>query len=416
MSFQRKNIEILAPVGSFESLMAAVQGHADAIYFGIGKLNMRSKSSSNFTINDLKNIVSIARENHLRTYLTLNTVMYDGDLQEMQSMIDAAKENGIDAVIASDQAALNYARSRDLEIHLSTQINISNTEALKFYAPFAEVVVLARELNMDQVKHISNQIKEQNITGPSGKPIQIEMFAHGALCMAVSGKCYLSLHEYNHSANRGACLQICRRGYTVTDNETGAELAIDNEYIMSPKDLCTLPFLDRLIDAGVTVLKIEGRARSAEYVKIVCECYHEALNALADESYNREKIDSWMKRLSTVFNRGFWDGYYLGRKLGEWSQVYGSKATKRKVYVGKVTNYFSKIGVGEFLMETGILQVGDEILILGPTTGVIEMSVEELQVDRKSAEKAEKGTLFSIKVSQPVRRSDKVYKLVSTED
>ena len=409
----RKDIEIMAPVGSYESLMAAIQGHADAVYFGVGRLNMRSKSSLNFTLDDLKNIVAIARENNIRTYLTLNTVMFDNDIPEMHAAVDAAKENGIDAIIASDQSVLNYAREKKIEIHLSTQLNISNFEALKFYSAYADVVVPARELSLEQVKNISLRVAEQNICGPSGKPIRIELFAHGALCVATSGKCYMSLHEYQHSANRGECLQICRRGYTVTDNETGMELNVDNEYIMSPKDLCTIHFLDRVLDAGVTILKIEGRARSADYVKTVCTCYHEAIAAIADGSYGQEKVDDWTKRLSTVFNRGFWDGYYLGKKLGEWSGVYGSKATKRKVYIGKITNYFSQIGVAESMLETGILEVGEEIIISGPTTGVVEMTIEEIHVDNKSAPKAEKGQYYSIK-SPLVRRSDKIYKLIES--
>jgi U32 family peptidase len=415
LTFKRKNIELLAPVGSFESLIAAIRGKANAVYFGIGKLNMRSKSTLNFTIEDLKHIVSICRKNKIKTYITLNTVMFDEDLKEMQAVIDAAKKHGIDAIIASDQAALDYAKKKKMEIHLSTQINISNFESLKFYSSYADVIVLARELSLKQIKNISAQIKKNKLYGPSGKLIRLELFSHGALCMSVSGKCYLSLHEYNHSANRGECLQICRRGYAVTDNETGAELNIDNEYIMSPKDLCSIGFLDKIIDSGVSILKIEGRARSAEYVKTVCECYNEALTALEKGSYNQKNIDGWMKRLSTVFNRGFWDGYYLGKRLGEWSEVYGSKATKRKTYLGKGTNYFSKLGVAEFFMETGTLKTGDEILITGPTTGVIEMIVQEIHVDNKPVKKAEKGQFFSIKTGNQIRRSDKLFRLDTTE-
>jgi len=396
--------------------MAAIQGKADAVYFGIGKLNMRSKSTLNFTVKDLKEIVSICRKNKIRTYITLNTVMYDDDLKEMRSVVDAANKHGIDAVIVSDQAALMYARKKKMEIHLSTQINISNYESLKFYSGYADVAVLARELTLKQIKNIAAKIKKNKLCGPSRKPIRLELFAHGALCMAVSGKCYLSLHEYDHSANRGECFQICRRGYTVTDNETGAELAIDNEYIMSPKDLCTIGFLDKITDAGVTVLKIEGRARPAEYVKTVCECYNEALLAIEKRSYDKKLTDALTAKLSTVFNRGFWDGYYLGKKLGEWSGVYGSKATKRKTYLGKGTNYFSKIGVAEFQMETGTLKTGDEIIITGPTTGVLEMTVGEMHDDNnKPVGKVEKGQRFAIKTEKQVRRSDKLFRLDKVE-
>ncbi|HSA05295.1 MAG TPA: peptidase U32 family protein, partial [Tenuifilaceae bacterium] len=335
----RSEIEVMAPAGNFESLMAAIQGGANSVYFGVGHLNMRAKSTVNFTADDLAEIVNICSQHNVKTYLTVNTVLYDHDVEPMHNIVDAAAKARITAIIASDQAAMLYAREKGVEVHLSTQLNISNTQALQFYSQWADVVVLARELSMDQVKVIAQNIDKYDIKGPSGKRIKIEMFAHGALCMAISGKCYLSLHEANASANRGACIQICRRSYTVTDNETGAQLEIDNEYIMSPKDLCTINFLDKLIDAGVRVLKIEGRARSAEYVKTVVKCYDEAVNSIVDGTYNQQKIDGWMERLSSVFNRGFWDGYYLGRKLGEWSNVYGSKATEKKQYVGKITNY-----------------------------------------------------------------------------
>ncbi|HBF88303.1 MAG TPA: collagenase-like protease [Bacteroidales bacterium] len=406
----------MAPVGSYESLMAAIQGGANSVYFGIEKLNMRAKSANNFTETDLKNIVEICEQNNVKTYLTVNTVIYDEDIKLMQEIVDAAKRNKITAIIASDQSVINYASKIGVEIHLSTQLNISNIESLKFYAKYAEVAVLARELNLNQVKAISDQIEKQNITGPSGKKINIEMFVHGALCMAISGKCYLSLHEQNYSANRGQCLQTCRKSYIVTEKESGYELEIDNEYIMSPKDLKTIHFLNKVLDAGVTVLKIEGRARSAEYVKTVCECYNEAINAYFEGTFNEEKIANWDDRLKTVFNRGFWDGYYLGQKLGEWSYKYGSRATKKKIYIGKMLNYFSNLNVAEFVVETGELYVGDEILITGPSTGVVSMTVTEIRVDLKSVEKTVKGERFSIPVNDFLRRSDKLYKLVENLD
>jgi putative protease len=412
---RREDVELMAPVGSYESLMAAIQGNADSVYFGIEQLNMRAKSSNNFTIEDLKEIVSISKKNSIKTYLTVNTVIYDKELPLMRKIIDAAREYGVTAIIASDQAAINYANSIGVEVHASTQVNISNTESLKFYSRFADVVVLARELNMEQVKEIYNAIQEQQIKGPSGNLIKIEMFSHGALCMAVSGKCYLSLHQLNSSANRGACLQPCRRGYVVTEKETGKELEIDNEYIMSPKDLKTIHFLNIMLDAGVRVLKIEGRARSAEYVKTVCECYDEAINAVADGTFTDAKTDEWDRRLSAVFNRGFWDGYYLGQKMGEWSKNYGSRATKKKIYIGKGMNFFPKIKVAEFLMETQELTVGDEILITGPTTGVVQMKVEEMRVDLKPVEKTVKGERFSMPVDVKIRRSDKLYKIVDAK-
>ena len=410
--FSRKEFELLAPVGSYESLMAAIQGHADAVYFGIGKLNMRSKSTNNFTTHDLRNIVGICKENNVKAYVTVNTVMYDDEMEDMKNLLNSCKENDVNAIIASDISALEYAKSIQLETHISTQQNISNFEAVKFFSNYANVVVLARELNMNQVSAIYNKIIEENVLGLDGKPLRLEMFVHGALCMAISGKCYLSLHEYNRSANKGECLQICRRAYTVTDKETQAQLDIDQEYIMSPKDLCTISFLDKMIDAGVHVFKIEGRARSAEYVKTVCECYNEALIAICEQSYSQDKIDNWMRKLSAVYNRGYWDGYYLGKRLGEWSEVYGSKATKRKIYVGKVMNYFSKLGVAEILMETQTLSVGDEVLIIGPTTGVIENQVMEIRVNLVSCDQTKKGDTFSMPVPATVRRSDKLYKLI----
>ncbi|MCB8964859.1 MAG: U32 family peptidase [Bacteroidales bacterium] len=411
----RSEIEVMAPAGNFESLMAAIQGGANSVYFGVGHLNMRAKSTVNFTADDLAEIVNICSQHNVKTYLTVNTVIYDHDIEPMHRVIDAAAKAGITAIIASDQSVMLYAREKGVEIHLSTQLNISNTQALQFYSQWADVVVLARELSMDQVKVIAQNIQKYDIKGPSGKRIKIEMFAHGALCMAISGKCYLSLHEANSSANRGACLQICRRSYTVTDNETGAQLEIDNEYIMSPKDLCTINFLDKVIDAGVRVLKIEGRARSAEYVKTVVKCYDEAVNSIVDGTYSQQKVDGWMERLSTVFNRGFWDGYYLGRRLGEWSNAYGSKATERKQYVGKITNYFSNLGVAEVLVEASELYLNDKILILGPTTGVIEDTIREIQVDEKPAEFSPKGIKCSIPVNEKVRRSDKLYRIIKAE-
>ena len=404
----------MAPAGSYESLMAAIQGGADSVYFGVEQLNMRAASSNNFTIEDLRNIVSICKKNNLKSYLTINVVVYDHEIEQMHRIIDAAVENGISAVIASDLSVIKYASAAGIEIHLSTQLNITNTEALKFYARWADVVVLARELNLEQVAHVYKSIIEQNITGPQGDLIRIEMFAHGALCMAISGKCYLSLHENNKSANRGECYQTCRKSYIATNRETGYELEIDNEYIMSPKDLCTIGFLDKMTEAGVRVLKIEGRARSAEYVKEVTSCYSEAINALENGTYNREKTEAWRVRLSTVFNRGFWDGYYLGQTIGEWNTNYGSSATKRKVYLGKITNYFTKLNVAEIKLENGDLNKGDTILITGPTTGVVEYLIDEIRVDLAVKQTALKGDLCSIKTPDFLRRSDKVYKWVDS--
>ena len=409
---KRNEIEIMAPAGSYESLMAAIQGGADSVYFGVEQLNMRAASSNNFTIDDLRNIVSICKKNNLKSYLTVNVVVYDHEIEQMHKIIDAAVESGITAVIASDLSVINYASKAGIEVHLSTQLNITNIESLKFYAQWADVAVLARELNLSQVLHIYQNIREQNITGPKGELIKIEMFAHGALCMAISGKCYLSLHENNKSANRGECYQTCRKSYLATSMETGYELEIDNEYIMSPKDLCTIGFLDKLIEAGVRVLKIEGRARSAEYVKEVSSCYSEAVTAIADGTFSREKTEAWRTSLATVFNRGFWDGYYLGQTMGEWNTNYGSSATKRKIYIGKITNYFTKLGVAEIKLENGDLNKGDNIIITGPTTGVVEYEVDEIRVDLKVAENALKGELCSIVAPDYLRRSDKVYKMV----
>ncbi len=408
------DIEIMSPVGSYESLRAAIQGGANSVYFGIGHLNMRSKSSKNFTLDDLQEISSISQKNNLRTYITLNTVIYDEELDEMKKIVDAAKENNISAIIASDQSVIQYANEAGMEVHMSTQTNITNIAAVKFWANFADVMVTARELNLTQVKEITREIEKQQIKGPSGNLVQIEVFAHGALCMAVSGKCYLSLDNLNSSANRGACLQQCRRPYHVTDDD-GIELVVDNEYIMSPKDLKTLDFLDKILDAGVRVLKIEGRGRSADYVKTVTQVYREAANAYFAGTFKKDQLETWNSQLATVYNRGFWDGYYLGRKMGEWTEQYGSLATKRKVYVGKVTNYFSKLGVAEIKMETNELSRRDEIKIIGPTTGVYEDIVSEIRVDLKPVGKTVKGDDCSVPVKELVRRGDKVYKIVDSE-
>lgn len=406
-----KEFEIMAPVGSYESLMAAIQGGADSVYFGIEGLNMRSRSSNNFTTDDLRRIADICREHDIKSYLTVNTVIYGEDLPLMRTIIDTAKNAGVSAIIAADVAAMSYANSIGQEVHLSTQLNISNAEALKFYARFADVVVLARELNLTQVHEIYRQIVEQHITGPKGELIRIEMFAHGALCMAVSGKCYLSLHEMNASANRGACMQICRRAYTVKDRDSDIELDIENQYIMSPKDLKTIHFMNKMMDAGVRVFKIEGRARGPEYVRIVTECYKEAVRAYCDGTFSEAKIAVWNERLRSVFNRGFWDGYYLGQRLGEWSSKYGSGATKKKVYVAKGIKYFDKLGVAEFEMESGVLQVGDEILITGPTTGALMQTIDEIRVALKPVQKTVKGERFSIRTDTKIRPSDRLYKM-----
>lgn len=411
-SLDEKEFEIMAPVGSYESLAAAIQGGADSVYFGIEGLNMRSRSSNNFTTGDLHRIVAICKEHRIKSYLTVNTVIYDGDLPLMREIIDAAREAGVSAIIAADVAAMTYACSIGAEVHLSTQLNISNAEALKFYAGFADVVVLARELNLEQVGAIYRQIREQGITGPGGAPVRIEMFCHGALCMAVSGKCYLSLHEFNASANRGACYQVCRRGYTVKDQDGEVELDIDNQYIMSPKDLKTIHFMNKMMDAGVRVFKIEGRARGPEYVRTVTECYKEAVRAYCSGTFSEERIAAWDERLKTVFNRGFWNGYYLGQRLGEWTHRYGSSASRKKVYIGKGVKYFSNLGVAEFLMESGTLHTGDEILITGPTTGAVMHTVDEIRVDLQPVAETVKGERFSIRVPEKIRPSDKLYKLV----
>jgi putative protease len=406
----RKDFEIMAPVGSYESLAAAISAGTDAVYFGVEGLNMRSKSSANFTLDDLRNIARICGEAGVKTYLTVNTIVYDADLPAVRAIIDAAAEAGLTAIIATDIAAIAYARSRGVEVHISTQCNISNIEAVRFYAAYADVVVLARELSLDQVKAIHDAIVAEDIRGPKGELVKIEMFCHGALCMAVSGKCYLSLHEMNSSANRGACTQICRRGYTVTDRETGDSLDIENKYIMSPKDLKTIHFLNKMVDAGVSVFKIEGRARGPEYVLTVVQAYSEALQAICDGSYSEDLIAGWDARLQKIFNRGFWDGYYLGQRLGEWSSKYGSSATRVKQYIAKGVKWFSKLGVGEFFMEAGELRVGDEAIVTGPTTGALIIKVDDIRVGGKSVEKAVKGDAFSIAVPAKIRPADRLYR------
>ncbi|NVO18491.1 MAG: U32 family peptidase [Bacteroidetes bacterium] len=410
-----KEIEIMSPVGSYESLIAAIQGGAGSVYFGVGKLNMRSRSSVNFSLDDLAEITRICRQNKVKSYLTLNTIIYDHEIDEVHKTVDAAKANGVTAIIASDLAVLEYAKEQGVEIHISTQCNITNISAVKFYSRYADVMVTARELSLEQVSHITEQIREQDIRGPKGELIRIEVFVHGALCMAVSGKCYLSLHNHNHSANRGSCLQDCRRAYVVKDKDSEVELEIDNEFIMSPKDLNTLNILDRVIAAGVTVLKIEGRGRSPEYVKTVTRCYREAVNALLNGTFNNESIEKWEKELSSVYNRGFWEGYYLGKELGEWSPAHGSLATKKKVYIGVVANYFSNLGVAHIRMDTQELAIGDEINIIGPTTGVYEDVIRSMVSEGQEISRALKGENPTIPVSQAVRRNDKVYKVVLSE-
>ena len=408
--------EIMAPVGSRESLAAALKAGANSIYFGIESLNMRAHSANHFTIDDLHEIAQITAEHGVKSYLTVNTIIYGEDLTLMRKICDAAKEAKISAIIASDVSVLSYCHQIGQELHLSTQLNITNIESLKFYAQFADVVVLARELNLEQVADIHRQIVEQNICGPSGKQIRIEMFCHGALCMAVSGKCYLSLDNLNHSANRGACMQVCRRGYTVKDRETGVELDVDNQYIMSPKDLNTIGFIDKMMEAGVRVFKIEGRARPAEYGLQVASCYREAINAVLDGTYSKEKVDEWNKRLSTVFNRGFWDGYYLGQRMGEWNNRYGSMATEKKAYVGKGVKYFSKLGVAEFKLEAGEIRKGDKLLVTGPTTGALYFTAEEIRYDLDPVEVGEKGRNVSLPVPEKVRPSDKLYRICPVEN
>lgn len=416
MNAQPSDFEIMAPVGSRESLAAAINAGADSVYFGIGQLNMRSHSANHFTIDDLREIASICSEHGIKTYLTVNTIIYGEDIDTMHQIVDAAAEAGISAVIASDVAVMTYCRQRGVEVHLSTQLNISNIEALKFYAQFADVVVLARELNMEQVAEIYRQIEQQHVCGPSGQLVRIEMFCHGALCMAVSGKCYMSLHDANRSANRGQCVQICRRSYTVTDNETGNQLEIDNKYIMSPKDLKTIRFMDRMMKAGVRVFKIEGRARGPEYVHTVVSCYKEAVSSVINGTFTEERKDEWDQRLATVFNRGFWDGYYQGQRLGEWNRHYGSNATERKVLVGKVIKYFSKLGVAEVAVEASEFGLGDRLLITGNATGALWLTADEIRYDLKPVERALQRQRVSIPVPEKVRPNDKLFRIEKVEN
>jgi putative protease len=408
--------EIMSPVGSYESLMAAIQAGAGSVYFGVGKMNMRSRSAANFNYDDLQQITQICKEHQVRSYLTVNTVVYNNEVDEVVKLVDLAQKCDVSAIIASDWAVIQYCRQIGMEVHISTQCNITNIAAVRFYAQFADVMVLAREVSLAQAADICKAIKEEHICGPSGQLVQIEMFIHGALCMAVSGKCYLSLDNLGYSANRGACLQPCRRKYTVKDTETDLELEVDGKYIMSPKDLCTIGFLDKIIKAGVSILKIEGRGRSAEYVKMVTACYHEALKAIEEGSFTQDKVSQWMERLRSVYNRDFWDGYYLGRTMGEWTERYGSQATRVKTHIGKITNYYANIGVAEILIETGTLELQDNILICGPTTGVYEDTLQEIRVDLKPVELAEKGVYCSIPTKELVRRGDKVYKWIEVAD
>ncbi len=409
----KRSIELMSPAGSYESLMAAIKAGCNSMYFGVEQLNMRARSSNNFTLDDLKKIAKIGKENNVKTYLTLNTILYDHDINLMKSIVDAAKENGITAIIASDHAAMNYAKKVGMEIHISTQANVSNIDTVEFYSNFADVVVLARELSLKQVAEISREIKRRNITGPAGKLIELEIFAHGALCMAVSGKCYLSLHSHFSSANRGACIQNCRKSYVVTDKDEGIEFEVDNEFIMSAKDLCTIDFIDKILDAGVSVLKLEGRGRSVDYVHTVTKCYNNAINSYLDGTYTPEKAAEWKEELATVYNRGFWDGYYLGRKMGEWCNENGSKSSRKKVYIGKGVKYFEKASVGEFKCESHSLSIGEEIMISGPTTGYIQMQINELRVNGIPIDKVSKGDSFSLVCNEKIRPSDKLYKLVS---
>ena len=409
-------IEIMSPVGSYESLSAAIAAGAGSVYFGVGAMNMRSRSAANFTLDDLANLVSICKEHNVSSYLTVNTIIYNDELGKMRELLDAAKACGVTAIIASDMAVIQYAREIGIEIHLSTQCNVTNVEAVRYYAQFADVVVLGRECTLQQIADICQEIKNQNITGPKGDLVKIEMFIHGALCMAVSGRCYLSLDNYNSPANRGACLQPCRRAYEVRDIEDGLELRVDNPYIFSPKDLCTIGYLDKIVRAGVSILKIEGRGRSGEYVKMVTECYHEALESIYNQTFSLEKIDNWMTRLRSVYNRDFWGCYYLGRTAGEWADKYGSQATRMKRRIGKITNYFGKLGVAEICMEEDTLSVGDDLLIIGPTTGVYEDTVQEIRVEDETVENVGKGIYCSVKTKSLVRRGDQVYKWIWVKD
>jgi len=404
----------MAPAGSWQSLQAAIQGGANSVYFGIEQLNMRARSSNNFTLKDLVEIAELCNKKNIKTYITLNTIIYDHDLILMKKIVDTAKQAGITAIIASDQAVISYVASVNMEVHISTQTNVTNLETIRFFANFADVVILSRELSLFQIKEITKEIEKQQIKGPSGNLIKIEVFVHGALCMAVSGKCYMSLHTINSSANRGACIQNCRKTYTVTDKEDGHQFDIDNEYIMSPKDLCTIGFLDQVLDSGSNILKIEGRGRSPEYVKTTTQCYREAADAYLEDTYSKEKVKGWMNRLETVYNRGFWDGYYLGQKMGEWTGIHGSKSTKKKIYLGKAKKYFTKIQVAEFDLEAQQLKEGDNILITGRTTGTIETIVGEIRINNKQVKDVKKGDNFSIKLDSTVRPNDKLYKIVNS--
>lgn len=408
------DIEIMAPVGSYEALSAAIQAGAGSVYFGIGHLNMRSRSTKNFSLEDLRIIADICASHGVKSYVTVNTVVFDEEMDEMRSLLDTIKNAGVSAIIASDQSVIQYARKIGVEVHISTQTNVTNTEAVRYYSQFADVVVTARELSLKQVENIHKNIEKEHITGPSGNLVRLEAFCHGALCMAVSGKCYLSLDNFNSSANRGACVQPCRRGYEVWDRDREVNLAIENEYIMSPKDLCTLPFLDKVLNAGVSVLKIEGRGRSPEYTKVTVKVYREAVDAILEGTFTEDKVSAWTERLRSVYNRDFWDGYYLGRKMGEWTEKYGSQATKTKLFVGTVTNFFAKINVAEIRMETHELNIGDEIMIIGPTTGVYEDVIKEIRVDLAPTDSAKKGELCSIPANDLVRRGDKVYKIIQS--
>jgi len=412
---KNRRIEIMAPAGSWQSLQAAIQGGANSVYFGIEQLNMRAKSSNNFTLKDLLEIAEFCNKKNIKTYITLNSIIYDHDLILMKKIVDTAKQTGITAIIASDQAVINYAASVNMEVHISTQTNITNIETIRFFAQFAEVIILSRELSLLQIKEITKEIEKQQIKGPSGNLVQIEIFVHGALCMAVSGKCYMSLHTTNSSANRGACIQNCRKTYTVTDKEDGHQFDIDNEYIMSPKDLCTIGFLDQVLDSGINILKIEGRGRSPEYVKTTTQSYREAADAYLEGTYNKEKVKEWINKLETVYNRGFWDGYYLGQKIGEWTEIHGSKASKKKIYLGKAKNYFTKIRVAEFDLETQQLKEGDNILITGRTTGIIETVAGEIRLNDKQVKSVKKGDNFSMRLNHIVRPSDKLYKIVNSK-
>jgi len=409
-------VEILSPVGSFESLMAAIQGGTDAVYFGIGNLNMRSRSSQNFTIQDLSSICEICKNHNIKSYITLNTVIYDNEISDAKNIIDVAIQNGVDAIIASDVAVINYANERKIPVHASTQCNVSNYDAVKFYAKYCDVIVLARELNVYQIKHIASKIKEDNLCGFSGNLLRLEAFVHGALCMSVSGKCYLSLDNMNYSANRGACLQLCRRKYAVQDLEEGSEFVVDGAYIMSPKDLCTIDFLDKILDAGISLLKIEGRGRSPEYVKTATQCYKEAAAAIHANKFTLENIAIWKQKLNNVYNRGFWEGYYMGKTIGEWTDRYGSQAKTKKIYIGKVTNYFSKLKVAEIKIETQNLNINDYVYIIGPTTGVLETQISEIRVELKPVQTVVKGSFCSVPLKNIARRGDKLYKIVSNDD